>query len=279
MLSIIICSINAEKLATIKQNIEETIDPGIDYEVIGIDNSKEKSPIAAVYNQGAQQAKYPYLLFTHEDVFFKEKGWFAKIEQKLREETCGVVGFAGCKVKVNVPSGWFTDKRWNVAHYIQNSKDGIIHKNIADGKEFEEVAVLDGFALFVRRNVWEKFPFDEKLLKGFHCYDIDFSLQIGTKYKNYVCASTVVEHFSSGNFGNSWLSTTIMMHEKKWHKFLPAISSDITLTQKELKRLEEKAYFRLLRYTKHLPGYDHKQYLHSFLKYPMTGKHLGHLLK
>lgn len=32
--------------------------------------------------------------------------------------------------------------------------------------------------MFVRKDVWAKYPFDEELLTGFHCYDLDFTLQI-----------------------------------------------------------------------------------------------------
>ena len=51
--------------------------------------------------------------------------------------------------------------------------------------------------------LWAKYPFDEELLTGFHCYDLDFTLQIAADrcYKNYVCCSSevLIEHSSQGN--------------------------------------------------------------------------------
>ena len=69
MLSIIVCSVSPKKLEDFKANVEKTI--GIkEYEIIAIDNRADKNPIAVVYNKGARLAKYPNLLFIHEDVCF-----------------------------------------------------------------------------------------------------------------------------------------------------------------------------------------------------------------
>ena len=82
-------------------------------------------------------------------------------------------------------------------------------------RSFEEVIVLDGLGLFVRKDVWKQYPFDEELLTGFHCYDIDFTLQIAhAHFKNYVCCSNqvLIEHFSMGSmdFTLYWLHIQIL---------------------------------------------------------------------
>ena len=79
MLSIIVCSVRPQMLAALKENIYATI----------------KYSIAKVYNLCASQAKYPHLLFIHEDVRFLEKNWYGKICGKLSEPGCGVIGSRG----------------------------------------------------------------------------------------------------------------------------------------------------------------------------------------
>ena len=59
MLSIVICSVLPERLLQISQNIHDTI--GVEYEIIAIDNKEKKWPIARAYNEGACQARYPFL--------------------------------------------------------------------------------------------------------------------------------------------------------------------------------------------------------------------------
>lgn len=99
MLSIIICSVSPERLEQVTRNIHDTI--GVDYEIIAIDNREKQWPIARAYNEGASRAHYPFLFFVHEDVKFHSVGWGKCIEKKLKEPDCGVIGFAGSKVKLN----------------------------------------------------------------------------------------------------------------------------------------------------------------------------------
>lgn len=76
MLSIIICSVDKQRLSNIQRNVAETIGDGVKYEIIAIDNSERKGSITSIYNEGARRAKYPCLLFVHEDVEFQTQDWF-----------------------------------------------------------------------------------------------------------------------------------------------------------------------------------------------------------
>ena len=169
MLSIIVCSVRPQMLAALKENIYATIGNNVDYEIIDFDNRKDKYSIAKVYNLCASQAKYPYLLFIHEDVRFLEKNWYGKICGKLSEPGCGVIGFAGSKAKTCVPSAWYSFPRLNVTNYYYQSDGGeSVHSRLGmpGDKEFEEVVVLDGFALFARKEVWKECPFDESVISA-----------------------------------------------------------------------------------------------------------------
>lgn len=188
MLSIIICSVSPERLEQVTRNIHDTI--GVDYEIIAIDNREKQWPIARAYNEGASRAHYPFLFFVHEDVKFHSVGWGKCIEKKLKEPDCGVIGFAGSKVKLKCYSGWGDVYKWDVIFYYQSvgTETQFRVASVTMEHPFKEVLVLDGFAMFVRKDVWAKYPFDEELLTGFHCYDLDFTLQIAADrcYKNYV---------------------------------------------------------------------------------------------
>lgn len=248
MVSIIICSVSPHLLKELQQNIAQTI--GIEYEIIAIDNREQHWPIAKVYNYAAQQAKYPYLFFVHEDIRLLSDKWGKLMISKLVEPDCGVVGFVGDKARFSCCSGWYQYCDMSkISYFYQRIKGGktlFLVENADLNQPFQEVITLDGLGFFVRKEIWKKYPFDENLLTGFHCYDIDFSLQIASaNYKNYVCCSNqmLIEHFSQGNFSDaSWFSTTLRLHEK-WKSLLPMKTSDLNISDKKIRKCEELASY------------------------------------
>ena len=197
MFSIIICSISPERLSRLKENIEETI--GVEHEIIAFDNRELKWPIAKVYNEGARRARHPYLFFVHEDVRFHTLGWGEVIAGKLKEPDCGVIGFAGSKIKLKTYTGWGTKGEYSHVLMYQGGlgKTLLMVSHIYPDEPFSEVITLDGLGMFVAKAVWEQYPFDEKMLTGFHCYDLDFSLQIATssRYKNFISTDDLDDIF------------------------------------------------------------------------------------
>lgn len=283
MLSIIICSISPEYLQQVTQNIYDTI--GVECEVIGADNRNENFPIAHVYNEGARKAQYPFLFFVHEDVKFYSQDWGRVIEEKLSQPDCGIIGFAGCKVKLRTYSGWGQDKRWACTLFYQVKRGtSLLHAmNVISGKDFEEVVSVDGLGMFVRKEVWEKHPFDEEMLTGFHCYDLDFSLQIAStgQYRNYVCTSpkVLIEHFSEGNYNRNWCQETIRLHDYKWTKILPLMAEGVTLSNKEVKYHEERCFNRFVCKMLKTDYSEKWTVLKAFILYPQySWKHLWHCI-
>ncbi|MFA6873517.1 MAG: glycosyltransferase [Bacteroidaceae bacterium] len=278
MFSIIVCSISEKRLAALHQNITQTI--GVPFEFITHDNRKDSYSIAKIYNECAAKSIYPYLLFVHEDVEFKTSDWGSILAEKLKEETCGVIGFAGSNIKSHSYSGWPQPlKGSKIAHVWQHRKEKSAffwHENIS--APFTPCITVDGLALFLQRRIWKENPFDEKLLHEFHCYDIDLSLSVAQKYKNYICGCIEVEHFSLGNFSRSWYAEVVRMHRKKWRTFLPL--SVGTYSKDEIKKNEEHAFYSFLRGI--LKSDPHSELLpsllHEFKKFPNTKKHLSHWL-
>ena len=217
-------------------------------------------------------------MFVHEDVKFHSKNWGGFIETKLEEPTCGVIGFAGSRVKLKYYSGWDQYHEWMHAYLYQdlNSLIKFDVRNVYLERPFEEVVVLDGLAMFVRKDIWERNPFDEEVLTGFHGYDIDFSLQISKYYKNYVCCSNhvLIEHFSEGNYNAEWFSETIRLHKCKWNNLLPAKIEDLKIGKKELKIIEEQLSVEFLKRVLD-SGYLHKRaILKEFWLRPFSWIHL-----
>jgi glycosyltransferase involved in cell wall biosynthesis len=177
MISIIICSKNQTLLKQVSKNIESTI--GADYELIVINNSSNEHSLSQAYNKGARQATHEYLLFVHEDLVFHTEDWGRYLVKHLEDPEIALVGVLGCTIKSKCPSGvWVPVEGVNRMNHLQGKPDGRtekIYENPFD-EPVSEVAVLDGMFLATRKEYWEQKPFDEDLLKGFHGYDIDFSL-------------------------------------------------------------------------------------------------------
>lgn len=282
MLSIIVCSISPVRLHNVEKNIRETI--GREYEIIAIDNREKKWSIAKAYNYGAQKAKYPYLFFMHEDVSFLSKDWGDVIEQKMMEPDCGVIGFAGSKIKLNCYSGWNQYYKWVCCFLYQDEKSlsRLDVFNVYFEHPFEEVITLDGLGMFVRKDIWDKYPFDEALLTGFHCYDIDFSLQIAATnyYKNYVCCShkVLIKHSSQGSFNTQWFDDTIRMHRYKWNILLPMKVKNWEPSLHEQRKYEEKFAYEFVKKIFQTTSKEKKKILKEFLKRPITLKHFLHII-
>jgi hypothetical protein len=246
MISVLICSVNPDSASRISTNIKETI--GVECEVLVYNNSSDSKGICSVYNKLSSKAKYEYLCFVHEDVSFHTENWGTKLIAHFEaDENIGLIGIAGGKFKSAAPSSWFpwfpdivSNDRIPVMNIKQHHKNKLIthdHKNLA--KEVRaKVAVVDGVWLCCTQSTFKKAKFDEKLLKGFHCYDIDFSLAVNQFADVVVVFDILVEHFSYGNYNRQWVEASYQLH-KKWKWNLPLNFSD--LSKEEINILEGEA--------------------------------------
>ncbi len=283
MLSVIICSICPNSAQQVVNEINQTA--LVACEFIIVDNREKQWPIAKVYNYAAQQAQYPYLFFVHEDIKFHTSGWGHIIENKLKVPACGAIGVAGSTIKSASYSGWLQYPLWTVSHHYQRfeTDSRLMATNYIQGESFKEVVTLDGMALFVKKDIWEKYPFDEQNLPGFHCYDLDFTLQLAHKgYKNYVCCSDkfLIEHFSLGQFSEDWFTTTISLHDGKWKNWLPMATEEasLKLTVEERDKAEEKITYSFLFHILRSNCKEKKRILKEFWKRPFSWIHFKHCM-
>lgn len=270
MLSIIICSVNSFVLERVKKNIAETV--GIDYEVIVIDNTSNQYNICKAYNLGGAKATFPFLCFVHEDVQFETDGWGAIICNHLTNQQTGLIGLAGGDGISMVPSTWsipFVSNEINIIqHYKRVDKEWehVLKTNSTVEGTLKKVAVLDGVFLCTRKDVFEKFQFDDQSFRGFHGYDIDYSLQVSTRYNAYVTFDILVRHFSEGNPDKQWLESSYLVSQK-WKKILP-----LSIYHPSPKAFNLHHWHSLQVLIKHLLRlqYNKAFILKTFLKYSFT---------
>ncbi len=240
MISIIVSTHKPHLFKKFLENLNSTI--GIEYEMIAIENHAQWS-ICEVYNVGVEKAKYPFLCFVHEDVFFKTQDWGKRLVCKMESDTSiGLIGVAGSKFKSSYPlSGWGQGpslnkyKRGHIFHQIKDENESYLNFDINPiQNELEEVVCLDGVFLFSKKEVFKKCRFDDKMLTHFHGYDADISLQVFFQnYKVLVDRKLELLHSSGGNYTAEYT----VANKKIWRKWvlkLPAATSDLKMNAFDL---------------------------------------------
>jgi hypothetical protein len=212
LISLIICSKNSVYLNKLLDNISKTI--GCQYEILLHDNLLECRSLCSVYNDLVQRAKYPYVLFLHEDMEFYTVNWGLIIEQTLVNESVGLVGLSGTIYKSKYQGVWSAAKT-TTYRVSSECKDLPINQRLS----FFKVAVIDGCFMAARKKIFEQYRFDERLV-GFHGYDLDLSIQIGQDYLVVVTNGIKFNHLSEGNQNLDWLLSSLYIHNK-WKKVLP----------------------------------------------------------
>ena len=264
MLSVIICSRNQTPDISLSANIQSTI--GVEYELIFIDNSKNKLSIYAAYNEGIKQSKFPYLCFVHDDVLFVTTNWGKKIIAHLSDNNTGLTGLAGGDAMLHFPYDYGAlNRSMNIIHV---DKTGKIPKEIVrKPKDFHEISrpvvLLDGVMLCGKRSLFDKIWFDETL-GLFHGYDLDISMQsFQSGYTNLVMYDIEIQHFSKGKMDKEYFRTLKRVYEK-WERKLPVFERRLSVDemQKNLPELEERVSKRMLKWLvrSHMPSAEIAEY-------------------
>lgn len=279
--SIIVCSIRPELAEALEKSVASTI--GSPFEMLVCDNRGSNRGIGAVYNGAAARARGEYLCFVHEDVLFHSSDWGPQIAQKLAEESTGVIGFAGANTKLQSLSGWSANSSDVRQNYTQRLRSGRRRRfyNNPEEVDFSPAVCLDGFCLFVRREVWAANPFDEKTFSGFHGYDLDFTTTIACHHRNYVSNRIEVEHISEGGFSKVWFEALKRYHEKH-EKHLPLFAG-WQPTLRQLRNLERKSEAYFIKFRLKMGLYERGEGLRAICcyicKYPLHAKSCALILK
>ena len=207
MLSIIISSYQPEFYLALEKNIAESI--GIPYEIMKIDNPGIMG-ICEAYNRGAEKAQYDFLLFLHEDVLFETQNWGRILINLLNTENIGCIGIAGADYIPEVPIGWWMIKNHCYSHITHaNLINQKVHKfTFSSNSGLKKVNFIDGVFIACPKKNWLTIKFDERL-KGYHAYDISFSLHTNVYFENYITNLISMKHFSQGKPSKEWLESLI----------------------------------------------------------------------
>lgn len=231
MISIIICSRDAQQLQAVTASVEKTI--GVPYELIGIDNSGGAYGICEAYNIGAARSRYAHLCFMHEDIRFHTADWGKQVVAILADAAAGVLGVAGGTYMANAPGGWYAPaeakyRRMNVVHTIKGKKKRFDTR--PSKATLFPVAAVDGLWLCCRREVWAEFKFDPVTFPAFHFYDVDFCTRTFPKYTHYVTFDIAIEHFSAGSHNAAWYEAAYQYYTQR-RAYLPFGPADVTAAE------------------------------------------------
>jgi hypothetical protein len=249
MISIIISSVSADLLADLSENIRRTI--GVPYEILSFSNAEGEHSICNIYNKGIAAAKYDILCFVHEDVKIHTENWGGVVLDTFNKyEKVGLIGVAGGRYKTLFPCSWHmgsveSDRYRIVQHFKYREGDIVLDLNNPNDDKLCNVATVDGVWFCVRKTALDGgIKFDEVLLKGFHGYDVDFSLSIGQFWDVSVTFEVLIEHFSEGNYDANWMNASRLVHEK-WHKTLPkSMIHDLRISDQI--KYECQAFYRFI---------------------------------
>jgi hypothetical protein len=280
MFTIISCSIKPQEAEALKKNVAETI--GVPFEFIAYDNRNSRKGICQVYNECAAIAKYDNLCFIHEDVIFLTQNWGKIIENKLSEQCCGLIGFAGGTMKSRKLSGWLSTQKYGVrANYVQGDHESEIRHYVNPyNEDFSQVITLDGLCLFSSKKVWAQVLFDQNTFKKFHCYDVDYSLNCHVSgFKNYVCNTVLVHHTSLGSYDETWLMENEKFHNK-WDRQLPQyVKKESALKRCYLEYRTEKEWSERMLKLGLTRGIKRRFLLYYCLLHPFNGRTYRYISK
>ena len=243
MLSLIICTRDADALAAVSQSVDSTI--GVPYEIVAIDNSQGQYGICEAYNIGASRAKYDLLCFMHEDIRFHTPSWGKVVIDILADPTIGVLGITGGRYQVAAPAAWWGCGlalcRENVLNVFPDGHKEMDLRN-PENQQLADVAVVDGLWMCSRREVWQKHPFDSQIFTDFHFYDVDYCTEIFLNdLRVCVTFEILIEHHSRGSVNTSWIHNALKYEQKRQGQlpFGPAIVSAAQSRRIELVAMQE----------------------------------------
>lgn len=246
MISIIICSVSQKELSAVSENIRNTI--GVEHEILAFDNKHLKKGISEIYNMGVQQAGFNILCLMHEDMEMVTEGWGQKVLDIFNaNQQLGLLGIAGGGYKSLAPSSWYNYHLQENGGFYCNIIQGFKHTGKPEAHDYRNprnetlsrVACIDGCWMCTRKEVATRYPFDQKRLKQFHGYDLDYSIGISQWYQTAVTFEVLLRHFSEGNFDQVWRGEMLKVHEK-WAHLLPLNIDGVPAAS--LKRIERDAY-------------------------------------
>lgn len=213
----IVCSMR-EYDKDFEEHIKKTI--GLkDYELIFYINPGNFS-LTELYNKGLNESKNKYVLFCHNDIKYLKSGWGKRYIQHLEYKDFGIIGHAGT-TKLTESGRWWDHMEMMVGQVWHQHNDEESGKTLKweskysgnFGYEVIQTINLDGLAFCVNKEKIKN-NFDENI-KGFHFYDLDFTLSNHLSGVNVgVIFDNPIMHKSIGMTNEEWENNRKQFVEK-----------------------------------------------------------------
>lgn len=163
------------------------------------------------------------IAYIHDDVEIREDNWYDRVEAELNDPTVGIVGFGGAK-RHGTPDLYKRPyKLTNLARfdYYSNVDDAEEHGTRFDGAM--DVAVLDGFALIVRRELLDKMGgWKPDKWPPHHLYDYRACAEAHRHGYRVRCVGVRCHHYGGRTATSSeyqeWCKTTKWGSDVEMHK-------------------------------------------------------------
>jgi 2-polyprenyl-3-methyl-5-hydroxy-6-metoxy-1,4-benzoquinol methylase len=204
-LSLIICSIDAQKYSLVTANVAAVF-ANVAYEIIGVHDAKS---LSEGYNRGVACSRGDVVIFCHDDIEILTPDFYPLLTQYLR--TYDIVGSAGtsCVIESAWPAAGDPFTHGVVAYPVDDAWPADRYNVVVWGGtaplEVPNIQALDGCFFAVKRVVLEHVRFDEISFDGFHVYDTDFTFAAYLQgFKLAVGKNLVVAHKSGGNFDGQY---------------------------------------------------------------------------
>lgn len=211
---------NKEELKPLLKNIEMTIN--CQYHIM-IFNNQGTHSLSYLYSyflekENDENKSRCIYVFCHDDVEFVTVNWGNKLLDLFNNhQEYGIIGLAGTKFYDGTKPWWNYDSQYKVGkviHRVNGKGMWMTAMSNIDNNEIEEVVAIDGVFIAIDANKISQ-TFDKEI-KGFHFYDIDFSLN---NFKDKKCKIGVTTNFrivhqSPGNINEMWIHNQEQVNEK-----------------------------------------------------------------
>lgn len=186
------------------------------FEKVFVDNTEGRfSSAAAALNNGFEKSTGEYVVFAHQDITFDDEKFLEKIKSAIDQLGGNVlVGPAGIKEKNGVYS--------NITHGPERKLVGKYRLG-----QPVKVQTLDEVLIAAKREVFQRFLFDEKTCDNWHLYGVDLCLSAeGEGIHSYVIPLKL-HHHSSGKVDANYMKTlgkVVEKHKEQYSEFVTTIS-------------------------------------------------------
>lgn len=175
---------------------------------VGVTHVIVGKPIMEAYQNGYERTAPDSILgFCHDDVLVYEKGWDKRVMAEFNDPQVGMVGFGG-GIGFGSPDLYVSEYklanlgRWRFRSNLRNAEQ--------HGERFVgqcDVACLDGFAMFVRREIverWGGWPLGTPV--GYFVYDMALSAEVRKQGYRTRLVGVDCEHISGQSASITHLS-------------------------------------------------------------------------